>query len=505
MSLLERHATRIDGVLSCFDRVIVTGTLPDFCHGAAATRHLALAGIRVFDFETKFAAPIRDAIRERIERLAEDAGAVIEYVSKKNFRMEEKVRRIAGEDERPGLVHVFSVLESNPTYRPWHDKSKGTTFLKPRDGRCLTYYVYFVDEELGLCHLRIPTWAPYRLQFYFNGHRWLARRLAREGIAFTAVDNAFVAIEDFAAAQRIAGELTGRLLHKRLDAAARRYCAFLPRFPQGVHWSIHQAEYATDVIFRSRTDLDPVYENLARSAILAVKAPDVANFLGRPLDPRFAGEAGGRFQVRVEGRRVRHSMGPASVKMYDKGGRILRIETTTNEVSFFKHHRKVEHRDGTSTMKFAPMKKTIHSLGALREAMDASNRRYLRYISELEDPTAGVEPLDRISRTVHENDRPFAGFNLFHRDHLALFRALGDGSFSISGFRNKDLRRAMPGASPGAMSRLIRRLRLHGLVKKAGNCYKYHLTKLGRAVVAAALKLREFVLIPHFATARRTG
>ena len=77
---------------------------------------------------------------------------------------------------------------------------------------------------------------------------------------------------------------------------------------------------------------------------------------------------------------------------------MLRIETTANDVSFFNHHRRVDHRDGTSSKKIAPLRKTIHSLGALREFLCASNRRYLAFMAQLETPHGGPRQLDNISR-----------------------------------------------------------------------------------------------------------
>ena len=65
------------------------------------------------------------------------------------------------------------------------NKRTHETFLKPTTGKCLHYYFYFIDEELGLCYLRVPTWCPFRLQFYFNGHSWLARQL--DGIKLLAI------------------------------------------------------------------------------------------------------------------------------------------------------------------------------------------------------------------------------------------------------------------------------------------------------------------------------
>src|SRR5262249_48687985 len=94
--------------------------------------------------------------------------------------------------DRPGLVHIVSAMEACDTYKPWHDKHTHRTFLRPDTGKCLHYYFYFIDAELGLIYLRVPTWCPFRLQFYCNGHSWLARQLTAAGVGFTLADNAFL-------------------------------------------------------------------------------------------------------------------------------------------------------------------------------------------------------------------------------------------------------------------------------------------------------------------------
>src|SRR5262249_49945719 len=98
------------------------------------------------------------------------------------------------------------------------------TYLKPDQGKCLYYYFYFVDEELGLCYLRVPTWCPFRLQFYFNGHNWLASQLKKKGISFMLRDNAFIEIADREKAQKLADKFDPASLHRRLDRLAATYC-----------------------------------------------------------------------------------------------------------------------------------------------------------------------------------------------------------------------------------------------------------------------------------------
>ena len=236
----ERHAEKIAGVMSCLDRVVITGTLPDICHAEAATRYLFNHKIHIFDY-TKFAEPLQDQIRSHAEKLASDHGLTIKFLRNHDVRKEDLIQEIlAHRGRHPGLVHIFSAMEPCPSFQPWHDKAAGKTFLKSKDGKCLHYYFYFIDPMLGLCYLRVPTWAPFRLQFYFNGHTLLAHKLSLEGIGYRMVDNAFVAIDDWDRAQVLAKTIHIPTLHRKLDQLARTYCPVIARFRSGVHWSLMQ-------------------------------------------------------------------------------------------------------------------------------------------------------------------------------------------------------------------------------------------------------------------------
>lgn len=499
-TLVDRYRLQITGRIECLDRVVITGTLPGVCHARGMTAILGEHHVRVFDY-TQFVEPLRDQIRDNAQRLAEQAGLEIEYIRKKNFRKEDRIAAILRQrGDHPGLVHIFSAMEPCTAYKPWHDKRTHRTFLKPDSGKCLHYYFYFVDAELGLCYLRVPTWCPFRLQFYFNGHHWLAGQLDAKGIGYELVDNAFVQIDDWRGAQKLADAMDVRRLHRVLDRHAARCCPVSKAFGARYHWSLMQVEYASDIVFSTARDLRPLYETISRTAIHAVKADQVATFLGRKLHGKYEGELGNHYQTRIEGTRIKHHMaGKAAIKMYDKLGRVLRIETTVNDVSFFKHYRKVEHRDGTSTMQQAPLKKGIYSLRTLMELARAANRRYLLFISQIEDPTAGLKRVKKIAEPTRDHGRSFRGFNLLREEDHRLFLALSRGEFTISGMTNRALRRVLPGKTGGQLSRLLKRLRMHGLIKKIGRTYKYYLTQLGRATVIAALKLRELVVIPTLA------
>jgi pyoverdine/dityrosine biosynthesis protein Dit1 len=476
--------------------VVITGTLPDICYADAMSSHLRAKGIRIFDY-TQFVEPLRDEIRLRAEALGRDHGVEIEFIRKKDFRKERRLKQIiAKRGDHPGLVHIFSAMEPCPSFKPWHDKKTGKTFLRGTEAKCIHYYFYFILEDLGLCYLRVPTWAPFRLQFYFNGHHYLASLLQRKGLSYELLENAFVEVEDFQKAQDLSDSLQVKLLHRRLDQVAKTYCPVLRHFPSGYHWTLMQVEFAMDVVFKYQRDLSPLYETITRTAIHSVKSEQVATFLGRKLQGTYQGEIGNDFHTRIEGTRIKHHMGPVSIKMYDKLGIILRIETTVNDVSFFKHHRKVEHRDGTWEMKDAPLKKSIYSLPFLRELMEAANRRYLEFISAIEDPTAGIKNLEKISEPTSDGQRTYRGFNLFLSQDLKLFEGIVRGEFHIRGFQNRSLRALLPGMCGSQVSRIFKRLKMHGLIKRVRGTYKYYLTHLGQRVATTALKLRTMFIIP---------
>jgi hypothetical protein len=502
-SLVSRHTDRICGTISCFDRIIIAGTVPGWCHPEGMALFLSSNNIRIFDYATAFAEPLREIIRTHIEQVAKDSAVPIEYIrSAKAFRKEDRLKEIiAKRGCHHGIVHIFSAMETCPSYIPWHDKKTGRTSLKYKDAKCLHYYIYFIDAEFGLCYLRVPTWAPFRLQFYCNGHNWLARELEKAGIDFTMIDNVMTKIDDFPGAQRIADSFPAERLHRALDVFAKRYCPVVDKAPGAYHWSIMQIEYSTDIVFKSVFDLQPIYDSIIRSAIHTVKPDNVASFLGKKLDGRTTAEIGTdfRFDRRIQAMRIKHQMGWASIKMYDKIGLVLRIETTVNKVSELKHYRKVEHRDGTTETKYAPMQKTIYSIPALRELLFAANTRYLDFISSIDDPSDGERHIDRIADPVKKDDRSYRGFNLCSRSDRAMLVALLRGEGNISGVTNKIIRLALPDKTSSQISHFLRRCRLHGLIRKCGRSYKYYLTKLGKRTIIAALRIHEYITVPTLA------
>jgi len=500
MLITERYPERIAGTITCYDRIIIQGVIPNWSYSDGMTGYFYAKGIRIFDY-AEFCKPLTESVRENAARIAEANGVEIEFIRKsKAFRKDDRIEEVVRQSGKTeGLVHIFSAMESCSTYNPWHDKGAGRTYLKYGTSKCLHYYFYFIDREYGLCYMRVPTWPPFRLQFYMNGHNLLANKLDKRGIEYELVGNAFVNISDVETAQKLSDRINPEGLHKVLDIFAERYCPVAKSLGLGYAWTIMQIECATDIMFKRREYLQPMYDELTRTAVHTVRPDNIATFLGQKITYNCKKEVGTNFNQRILGTRIKHHMGDVSIKMYDKFGIVLRIESTCNDVGAFRVMREVQHRDGTATEEKAPMKKSIYSLYRLFAIMKAANYRYLEFVSAFDDHSDGEKRLAATSMPAEENGRSYRGFNFFNPEDLKILEAIARGEFNIYGLQNKDVCRFLQGVSSSAMSRIFKRLRLHGLIEKIDNTYRYYLTELGKAVVAAGLKVRNMVIVPALA------
>jgi hypothetical protein len=500
MLITEKYEKDIHGTISCYDRVVIFATPGNFGYSVGMTDFFYKQEYKIFDFSEIF-KPVTENIRKNAQRIAGENGIKIEFIKKtKAFRKEDRIQEIIKtRGKHEGLVHIFSAMETSNTYEPWHNKETGKTYFKPDQTKCLHYYFYFIDRLLGLCFFRLPTIAPFKASIYFNGHNLLENKLRKKGIAYEKKDNAFTFIADFEEAQKLSDAIRVEDIHTALDIFASRYCPLPDEWDLKMKYTIRQVEYATDIVFKDVRALKPLYDNIIKTAMHTVTPTDITNFLGKKFTLRFEGEMGSSYNTRILGTRVKHHMGEVSVKIYDKFGSVLRIEVTSNDVSQLKTFREVPKRDGTTVSKVANVKKSIYSLYPLIKVFKGATKRYLEFISSFDDPTDGLKKLDKVVETVRENDRSYKGFNFFNKEDEKILVTVADGMFTLSGMTNKELRKLLPDKTPGQISRILKRLRLHGLIKKVGKSYKYYLTSLGRQVITAGLGFKNITLIPQLA------
>jgi len=327
----------------------------------------------------------------------------------------------------------------------------------------------------------------------------LAHRLHQAGLAYQVLDNAFVQVSDFAQAAQLSAAWSIETLHAKLDQLAQLYCPVVSQLNLAYNWSLMQVEYATDIVFKEQAVLQSFYTLLVERLIQAVTPTDIATFLGRKLHGNYQDELGNRFNQRWLGTRLKHQMGPVTLKLYDKFNLVLRIEVTVNDVAFFDQRREVKHRDGTTSIAWTTMKKSIYSLRPLQETLRAVNQRYLKFISEIDTPHLGVQKLDQLTHTHVDHNHRYKGFQLLSEEDSSLFRLLLSGDLVINGISNRRLRAGLTGKSIAQISHLLKRLRVHGLLTKVNHAYRYYLSDLGRQVAALVLTLRSLVIIPALA------
>lgn len=515
-TLLERHARDLLGVLECFDRVLLTGTYHAIGWPQAMTGYLGARGVRLRDFAEKVANGWRKEIGTHIRTLARQEGVEVRQVQPRDRKEEVVAQILARRGRRPGVICVLGAMERCSCFVLRHGAQSGWAYLDWGPGKCQHFYIYFIDAEFGLCHLRVPTWAPFRLQFCCNGHDWLERQMKQAGLRFKKADNCFPYVSDVAAAQALVRRFDPRRLERLLEETAARWVRVPRELGATLHWSIREAEWSTDLLFKNRRVLPALYRELVRTAAVEVGCADIYHFLGKKPGAVRKATASSRLQTLVQGTRIKHTLGATSLKMYDKVERVLRIECTTHDVTTFTHYRKVEPRrsaapgessedagsSGSAQKKWAPMRKTFYNLGALGHAMSACNRRYLAYLSQWRDHTKERQDLRAVTASCRDAQaRSVRGVNFFREDDLLLLQAVQRGEHQIRGVRNRDLQAHLPGWKPPKIGRNLRRLRVLKILKRVKGTCKYYPTARGEKVIAAGLQLTQRLILPTLAAA----
>jgi hypothetical protein len=500
---LVKFASSILAVLGCHDRVIFKGYLP-FANEAHLNRFIDhTLRIKRKDFLT-FAEEKAQRLVTYAKNFAAQHEAPYLYLQgrcRKEDLVQQHIRQRRLSD---GLVCVLCCQETCRTVKLRYGDGRPRLVFTFRPQRVL--YFYFLDPQFGLRHVRIQTWFPFTTQVYVNGHDWLARQLHDAGMGFVQHDNAFTLLEEPAQAQSLADRFPRLDWVKILGGWVRAINPLLSESwlrGQSYYWVIDQAEYSTDVLFKDRPALAALYPRLLDHACLYFRAQDILIFLGRRLHPRFDGEVLTDCKKdRWPGARIKHRVKNNWLKMYDKFGQVLRIETVINNPREFKVRRRVQ-RQGRSQMAWCPMNKGVANFYHYHEVARAANERYLSALAVVDQAQASVKILNRVHQAARLGPRRHRGLNLLRAEEQKLFQAVLRGEHHVNGFRNRDIQAVLfstPVKQAGEqrrrtaqVSRLLHLLRAHGLVAKIPHAHGYRVTSKGEAVMSAAISTRHKV------------
>jgi hypothetical protein len=508
-TFIQRWGQNILGVLSGWDRVRFRGTKRFLANTRGMINYLWQVGVLFKDFG-RYAEEITGELRAATIALCQDQGRPLQYLSSSQEDKEAWALAIARRDQvRQGLIGVLSCVEPCWSYQVHRNRDTKQLDLRGGWRKCLHYYHYFLDPEIGLCHARLQTWFPFTLQVCLNGREWLGRQLQAKGIGYRRRDNCFVAVDDWDQAQA----LLEAQLQTDWPALLERFAAQVnpiqermwAKAPAPYYWTAEQSEWATDVVFRSRADLATLYPSLVRHAVERMSSRDVLRYLGRKVPSAegrygaFSGEVVTDLKERPEGTRVKHRVNANSIKMYDKQGTVLRVETTLNQTRDMKVYRPKEGDEG-GEKQWRYLRKGVADLYRRAEVCQRANERYLETLAAVEGKTPLGTLVAEVCRPTTWKGKRVRALQPLGQD-AALLEAVYRGEFTVNGLRNRDLRPLLYGArkvpatearrQSAAVTRKLRLLRAHGLIHKVAKTHRYQLSDKGREIIAALLAARQ--------------
>jgi hypothetical protein len=509
-NFLNRFGQHVTGFFSGLDRVRFRATLrPLFCPEGPGV-YLNYCKVLIKHFKG-----FAQSLSERVKKLAyerfEQLGRPSIYLPSSELSKEILVQELVAKEQiKEGPIALLSCVEPCLSFRVRGDRQANRLRLVMESAKCTHLYHYYQHPEIGLMHIRVQSWFPFSVDVCLNGRQWLARQLDGAGIGYEQRDNAFIWIEDCGLAQKLLNEQLRSnwpaLMKSFLELAHPLHGEITAPMPGlSYYWSASQSEYATDVLFDHAQELQKLYPHFLRHAISSFQSPDVLRFLGRKVPQSsgrphagFRGEVSSRLQQRAEGVRIRHSLNGNSLKMYDKEGSVLRVETTIVRPTEFRVYRA---KEGLPKAKkqWRPLRKGISDMYRRAQVCRAANHRYLEALACVTGSNSLLQEAAEVCCPIVHKGKRYRALNALAQKDQALLRALSRGEFALSGVRNADLRALFypPAQARTPKAELRRRsaattrqfalLRAHGLLRKLPRIRRYHLSAKGRRIITALL------------------
>lgn len=508
MNIIEKYNEKIKGQLTGFDRIIINGFNRQLNNHRQFLFYLIQNDCKLKDFK-QFAEEHTKSLCEHIDKIVKDENRPIYYIQSSKVNKDEIARNLYKENPiDKGLVCAISTMELCDTMTVKGNKETQKLEITRRPTKCKYYYLYMIDEDFGWMYFKIQTWFPFNVQIYINGREYICTQLDKEGIKYERYNNSLIDIENIERAQEISDHLQNMNLERKFDGIAKKYINLLPKFEEtlghGYFWTVFECEYATDIMFKNRQDLENIFPSLVEKAFFTFKCDDIMSFFGRKLDWKFQGEVVSDSRKRYQGFRIKHKMKSNQVKMYDKYS-CLRIETTINDPHEFKIW-KVKHDEENGEViensgHWIPMGKSISNLYRYAEVSKATNLRYINALPLPEDTITPVKEIEDISKSITVDKRKISGFNILEKDTTLLFETIASGDFVVNGITNKTLRSRIfkdedinSAKIRNKTTRLINKLKEHGILKKVNHSSKYYVTTNGRKIINSILLFKNIDL-----------
>jgi len=460
--------------------------------GGVATFFKVHRGAKVAS--TALMGPISHAFVKAIHDFAHREGVEIVAFAKGQRKDEVTRERLTKFSAPEGVLYIGKAQERFASFRVIKKISEHTgqpyPWLTRGSVMCNHYYFYLVDEDFGPLFIKFSSYFPYTARVCLNGHEYIKRQLAKEGIAFEALDNGVLSCADPLRLQDIADGLDA----PKIAAVVSKWLSRLPDpFTAADHaagfnpkLSILQAEFSRTQVFDRPLSGRHLFEEIIRENLDLGRPSKVSLIFARRINKRTPGT----FHTRVITQGVIPSLhvgyNSSKIKQYFKEGRALRTETTINNTHDFRVGR------------------NLANLPALRAIGFNANRRLLEVETIAQDCTLAEGLFDRVTQAQTLDGQRVAGLRFDDARVQALLQVLCLFLGLPEGFRNASMRDWMAQAlavpadaySPGRMTYDLRRLRLHGLIERIPRSHRYRTTAAGIRVALFFTKVHSHILRP---------
>jgi hypothetical protein len=506
-TFLRRFAPVVLGVLIGFDRWRFRGSKRQLCYPEGVMSFLSYHSVLLKEFNKPYAKDLTDTLCAAIEKPATEAG-IYRFLNSSKINKEEAALAIAKQHGKTqGLIAVLGCTEPCQNLRVRKNRATKRLEVRTEPGKCLHYYHYYLDAEFGLRYTRLQSWFPFTMHVGLNGREWLAQQMIKAGIEFVKKDNCFTWIKDFAAAQERMDQQLETAWQPLLDGWARESFPLGEKLLKSVvpyYWSVQEGEFATDIAFRSAEDLARLYPTWVQHAYSTLHGRDLLQYMnyrvradGRPLA---LGEVKTTIKELLEGTCVRHHVLRNLLKMYDKQGSVLRIESMLLDLRHFKVFRAKE-GDAGGPLSYRPLRKGVADMHRRAEVSEKINDRYVASLATVAEKQTLAEVTKDLGQRVQWKGRTVRALNPLSAEDASLFEAVSRGGFMIDGFSNRQVRailfpnaEGMDAATQKRLSakvtRLLRLLRGHGLIVKVPKTHRYQVTQKGRTNLSVILAAR---------------
>jgi hypothetical protein len=503
-AFLARFRPLLVAVLCGFDRLRFRGDSRLLNHTSGVHSYCHQQRILHKDFP-KHAQHLTDILRAQTEADARHHGVPLRHLDSPNLNKEAVARELAHQHRRRnGRLAVLTCVESCSVYRP-RKNQQGLLELRQQQGKCLHYYHYFHDDAVGPGYVRLQSWFPFTVHIGLNGRSWLCQQLRQRKIRFRARDNLLVHVADWEQAQALLDAQRQTDWPALLDRLTRplqplwQHLQEVARTPY--YWMAEQTEWATDLLFRDPSDLARWYALWLQHGITVLSCQDVLRYLGKHVPETGYGNCKGEVSIdrrdRGEGARLKMWHRHNSLKVYDKEGVALRVETTINQPKDFRVWRQPEGAKPEDPKSWQQMRKGVADLDRRAAVSQSANNRLLESLASVTETT----PLGVLLRPLTEpvvagSGRRVRGLRPWSAEDGAMLRCVSQGEFLLHGFRNRDVRQALYPATEdkteqrrqaSQVTRRLALLRAHGLIVKVQKTHRYQLSAEGRRVTTALL------------------